>query len=95
MTEMLTTFFAASAALLFWEIVKMFAVAAFKSEAPKAVARGLQILDEILPAAIYEGHPSDVVEAQIRARLGALTGQEWADIRQRFDPVVFLDTLKQ
>jgi hypothetical protein len=95
MTELLTTFLAASAALLFWEIIKMFAVTAFKSEAPKAVARGLEILDEILPAAIYEGRPSDVVESQIRARLGALTGQEWADIRQRFDPVVFLDTLKQ
>jgi hypothetical protein len=95
MTEMLTTFLYLSAALLFWEIIKMFVVTAFKSEAPKAVARGLEILDEILPAAIYEGRPSDVVESQIRARLGALTGQEWADIRQRFDPVVFLDTLKQ
>jgi hypothetical protein len=94
MTELLTTFLAASAALLFWEIVKMFAVTAFKSEAPKAVARGLIALDRLLPELIQNRVPGSELEARLRARLGTLTGQEWADIRTRFDPEIFLDHLQ-
>lgn len=94
MIDFIATFAGAVVALLFWELIKVTGLTLLKSEAPKAVVQGLQLLDQFLPKMIYEGMTGEQMEAEIRRRLGALTGQEWADIRRRFDPVIFIDNLK-
>lgn len=93
MIESIHAFLGTAAALVFWELVKLFGLTLFKSEAPKAVARGLQILDEMMPGLIEEGISGSQAEAALRGRLGSLTGQEWADIRRRYDPVAALDKI--
>ena len=91
MIESIHSFIGTAIALVFWELVKLFGLTAFKSEAPKAVTKGLQLLDEMMPGFIEEGISGSQAEAAIRERLGTLTGQEWADIRKRYDPMVALD----
>ena len=33
------------------------------------------------------------MEARLRLQLGTLTGSDWTEIRQRFDPAICLDKL--
>ena len=91
MIESISSFAGVFVGLIFWELIKMFGLTLFKSEAPKAVTKGLQLLDEMMPGFIEEGISGSQAEAALRDRLGSLTGQEWADIRKRYDPMVALD----
>lgn len=85
------TFLAAAGTLVFWELVKQLGVAMTKRYVPLAVARGLAALDQLLPQLLDEGVTGAELEEVIRLRLGELTDSDWMQIRERFDPVVFLD----
>ena len=91
MIESISSFIGVFVGLIFWELVKLFGLTFFKSEAPKAVIKGLQVLDELMPGLIEEGATGSQAEEAVRKRLGSLTGQEWTDIRKRYDPMVALD----
>ena len=91
MTEFLLSLGGTASALVLMELAKQVGVRLFKSEAPKVVARGLELLDEMMPGLIEEGINSAQAEAALRKRLGSLTGDEWLDIRKRYDPAVLLE----
>ncbi len=91
MIESIYAFLGTVIALVFMELLKMLSLTLFKSEAPKIVARGIHVLDEMMPDLIAEGLTGAQAEEAVRKRLGTLTGQEWADIRKRYDPVELLN----
>ena len=91
MTDLLITFAGTAAAITFWELVKQVGVRLAQAYAPPAVAAGLVALDRLLPQLLADGVTGAELEQRLRAELGHLTGSEWRAIRQRFDPVVFLD----
>ncbi len=91
MTDLLITFAGTAAAITFWEIVKQIGVRLAQAYVPPAVAAGLVALDRLLPQLLTDGVTGAELEQRLRTELGQLTGSEWRAIRQRFDPVVFLD----
>ena len=91
MSDLIITFAGTAAAVTFWELVKQIGVRFTQAYAPPAVAAGLLALDRLLPQLLADGVTGAELEQRLRAELGQLTGSEWRAIRQRFDPVVFLD----
>lgn len=88
---MIQAFLGATTALLFWELVKIFALAIFKSQAPKATIALLQQVDRILPSLIREGVSGSELEERLRNQLGELTGQQWNDVSRSFNLSAFLE----
>ena len=89
-----TLFLLTSTSVIFWELMKEVGVRFFKSEAPKAVVAGLQVLDYIYPHAIKEGWTPEQLEDHVRAKLGHLSGSEWVDIKKEYDPSITLEKIK-
>jgi hypothetical protein len=90
-TNIIFTFAGTAAALVFWELVKRVGVRLTEAYAPPAVAAGLVALDRLLPQLLAEGVTGDQVEQRLRQEMGRLTGNEWLQIKARFDPAIFLD----
>ena len=95
MIESISSFTGTVVALIFCEIVKMFGVAWFKSEAPKYTVAGLEWIDERLPGLLANGVTGPEAEASLRSYLGYMSDQEWtdlsSDIDSRFSWTVFLN----
>jgi hypothetical protein len=95
MIEAVSSFVGTTIALIFWELIKIFGVTWFKSEAPKFTIASLDWIDDRLPGLIAEGATGPEAVAQLRAYLGHMSDQEWkdlnADVTTRFDWTVFLN----
>lgn len=88
-------FLAAAFAVVGWELVKQVGVRFVQRTLPSTVAAGLLALDRLLPDLIDDEVSGSELEDLIRQELGELTGSDWRMIRDKFDPVVFLDNQKR
>ena len=88
---MILAFIGTTTALLFWELVKLFVLQIFKSQAPKATIALLQQVDRLLPSLIREGVSGEELEERLRNQLGELTGQQWNDVSRSFNLSAFLE----
>ena len=93
MPQFLTSLLGTATALTGAELLKQVGVQATRRYAPPTVVAGLELLDKIWPSLLAEGATSSEMEARLRLQLGTLTGSDWTEIRQRFDPAICLDKL--
>jgi len=82
-----------AAAIAAWEAAKRRGLQLIKRQLPPAVVTGLTVIDQVLPVLVQEGATSQQLKDRVVREVQGLAESEWRQIRQEFDPGVFLDKL--